>query len=129
MKIGSGIDITEVCKNIKTVLKIIDLIFYESGNHLVIIATKLGKDDLDLPHKNGRAIDVEKPTKEGFDTYWKLKNSLGINYLVLDKKSHLHIEFAPLGETTKRDKNQRYTKSNWRRLIHETTVRNEEAKP
>lgn len=110
MKIGSGIEMTEVCENIKNVLKIIDLIIYESGNHLVIIATKWGKDDLDLAHKSGKAIDVERPAKDGFDTYWKLKNSLGLNYLVLDKKSHLHIEYAPLGETAKLNKNTREDK-------------------
>ena len=39
MKVEKGVDITTVCPMLIKVLPLIDLIFYEKGNHLIITAT------------------------------------------------------------------------------------------
>ena len=98
MNIEKGVEMIGVCTNLKRVLKIIDQVFYETGNHFLIIAAKWGKDVLRLAHESGHAIDAAFPYTNWPDILYKLKDVLGCNYTVRDMKSHLHIEYTPLGD-------------------------------
>ena len=98
MKIEKGVEIIDVITALKRVFPIIDLVLSESGNHMLITATKRGLDVLRLPHESGHAIDVAKPLNEPLGTVLKLRYALGFNFKVLDMKTHLHIEYAPMGD-------------------------------
>lgn len=95
MIVEKGVGMTEVCEFIKKVLPIIDETFYEHGNHLIIEATKWGKDGARSAHESGNAIDVKKPLLKQFDVFYKLKDVLGINFLVKTLEGHFHIEYTP----------------------------------
>ena len=100
MKIEKGIEIIDVCGNLKKVFPIIDLVLYEAGNHMLITGTKRGLDFLRLPHESGHAIDVARPLNEPLGTVLKLRYALGFNFKVLDMKTHLHIAYEPLCDKT-----------------------------
>lgn len=96
MIIEKGAEMKGVCKNLKDVLKIIHLVFYEEGNHLIIIATKWGRDEHREAHEHGLAIDVKKPIKASTKVIYRLKGALGVNFNVKTVRSHLHIEYDPV---------------------------------
>jgi hypothetical protein len=96
MIVQKGVDMNGVCKNLKAVLKIIHLVFYEEGNHLIIIATKWGRDEHRDAHEHGLAIDVKKPLKAGAKVLYRLKGALGVNFNIKKVASHLHIEYDPV---------------------------------
>lgn len=102
MIIEHGVEMSGLCLNMTKVLKIIDLVFYENHSHMVITATSWGKDNHRRSHESGKAIDVIAPLVNRLDIFYKLKSTLGLNYVVRDKKEHFHICFAPLREIPKK---------------------------
>ena len=102
MMIEKGVEMKGVNPFLKNVLKIIHLVLYSAGNHVVIIATKWGKDSFREAHEAGNAIDIKKPLKDAYTVLWELKRALGSNFIVRSLGDHLHIEFSPLdGEQLK----------------------------
>ena len=97
MIVEKGIEMRGVCAELHGALKIIHLVFYEKGEHLIIVATKWGKDALRESHEAGHAIDVKKPLKNFHDVFWGLKKALGSNYVLRSIGDHIHIEYSPHG--------------------------------
>ena len=98
MVIEKGVEMVNVCKQIKKVLPIINLVFYEAKNVLVITATNRGRDILRLSHEAGHAIDVMFPLVDYPTVRYKLQGALGFNYHIRNMKTHLHIEYLPWSE-------------------------------
>jgi hypothetical protein len=94
--IEKGVEMIDLCEQLKKVLKIIDLIFYESGNHMIIIAEKRGHDTLRVCHEEGKAIDLKAPLVNSGKVFYRLKASLGINFTVKRIAGHWHVEYTPL---------------------------------
>lgn len=101
MIVEKGVEMIKVCENIKKILPIVDEVFYEHGNHLIIEATEWGRDNLRDSHLAGQAVDVKKPLMKQFEVFYKLKDVLGINYFVKSFEGHFHIGYAPGEETIK----------------------------
>jgi len=96
MTITVGVKMLYVCEQLKKVLKIIDLIYYEQGNHFIIVGTDWGHDTLRTGHEHGRALDALPPLVQSTKVFYKLKKSLGINFIVKRFPNIWHIEYAPL---------------------------------
>jgi len=96
MVIEKSVEMIDVCEQIKNILPIIEHVFYESGNHCVVIASKWGRDPFRESHENGKAIDILKPTHRETDTLYKLRDAIGLNFTVLPVHTHWHIVFDPM---------------------------------
>ena len=97
MHVTKGVDLHGLTKQITDIVKIVHLIYYEAHNHMIITATKWGRDSHRYAHENGRAIDLAPPLVDRTQVLYKLKSALGINYIALDMKTHFHVAFDPLG--------------------------------
>lgn len=98
MHIEKGVELTELSRNITAILKIVHLVFYESRNQMVITAAKWGRDNLRYAHEHGYAIDLAPPLNDRAAVLYRLKEALGINYCVLDMKTHFHVGFDPMAD-------------------------------
>lgn len=98
MILEKGVEIKELCANLIKILPIVSVTFYEAGSHMVVIATKWGRDPFRFPHEHGHALDVLAPIKNIQDIFYKVKTALGFNYKVLYFKTHFHVEYSPLGD-------------------------------
>jgi len=96
MIIEKGVEMKGVCANLKTILKIVHLVFYEAGNHLIIIGSIRGCDKHREAHEKGQAVDIKKPLRDCTKILYKLKGTLGLNFLVKTEKGCMHIEYSPV---------------------------------
>lgn len=96
MVISKGIEMKGVCRSIVRILKIIEVIFRDVDQTLVIIGSNWGHDGMRFAHESGNAIDICPPAKKRYLVLTRIRLCLGWNYIVLDERSHLHIEFCPM---------------------------------
>jgi len=106
MIIEKGVEMKGVCTNLKTILKIVHLVFYEAGNHLIIVGSYRGCDKHREAHEKGRAIDVKPPLVDANKVFYKVKGALGMNYSVKRERACWHIEFEPLNHPPNRNEVQ-----------------------
>lgn len=98
MHIERGVELAGLCSQLKKVLKIADLIFCESGAHMVVIAARWGRDHNRDAHERGAAIDVEWPYVDRLGVLLRLRNALGQNFVVQDAGGHICIQHSPIAE-------------------------------
>lgn len=96
MIIEKGVEITDLCENLKNILPIINAAFGMFGNEVTARGTKWGRDGLRLAHENGHALDVRSPAFHEPETIALLDLALGLNFTVHVFKTHIHIEYTPL---------------------------------
>jgi hypothetical protein len=96
MVIEKGVEMRKVCRNITRVLKVIETIYKDTGQELVITGTKWGHDHSRFAHESGRAIDIALPVYLHLRTVNKLRLCLGVNFIVRVNQNHLCIEFCPM---------------------------------
>lgn len=104
MIVEKGVDLKDLCPQIVKILPIIERVFDSSGNYLIIIASTWGRDQFMVAHNSGKAIDVKYPTKDSIRVTNKVARALGLNWKLIEKKTHIHIEYTPLGSKNIRSK-------------------------
>ena len=100
MIIQKGVEMKGLCRQIKKILRILEVIYARAGNRLIIKGTLMGFDKSRSAHEAGRAIDIESPIRKRIDVYTRIRLSLGLNYIVRQQDTHMHIEWAPMSTET-----------------------------
>lgn len=96
MIIVVGVEMKGVCRQLKKVLRILEVIFKAHGSLLIIKGTRMGFDKDRAAHETGRAIDIESPTHMHVQVYTRLRLCLGFNYIIRQHATHMHIEWSPM---------------------------------
>jgi hypothetical protein len=95
MHIDYGIKMESVHPTLQKILPVVDLIFYENGQHMIVKATDYGRDYLRDAHKEGRAIDLELPLTDPDIILYRIKKTLGLTFWVTRFPTHFHLEYTP----------------------------------
>ena len=95
MLIKAGVDISRLRPEIRKKLTKIATFYHALGEELVVTSTYEGTHSEGSLHYANLAIDIRRPGTGSGDFEEKLKNYLGLDYDMVYKLDHIHIEYDP----------------------------------
>ena len=102
MLIKQGVDISRLNREIRRGLGIVDKIYTENGQELIITSTYEGNHGGGSLHYGNDAFDVRLALKFTGTIVGRVSRELGLDYDVVEKPDHVHIEYDPKGSYNKR---------------------------
>ena len=102
MLIKQGVDISRLNREIRRGLGIVDRIFNENNEELIITSTYEGNHGAGSLHYGNDAFDHRLPLKFPGTIVGGVRRALGPEYDLVEEGDHVHIEYDPKGSYNKR---------------------------
>ena len=98
MKLKSGVRVFGIRAETLLAINIVESVFQNEKQEFVITSLMEGKHSRGSLHYSGAAFDIRTRhlSEDSINKIYKiLKVSLGMDYDVIQEKTHIHIEFQP----------------------------------
>ena len=95
MLLKPGVDIWRLERPIRRALSIIDSVYQDVGEELVITSTYEGGHSPGSLHYAGLAVDCRLPRTGAVKLCRDLQETLGKDFDVVLEKTHIHVEYDP----------------------------------